>query len=79
MRDMPRPFAAFMPGWTFFAFPVAAILLAVFVLHWPWWGDVLAPIGVLAVVGFIGNRFDAFRLKAWMKHHPELTKKEPPA
>jgi hypothetical protein len=45
--------------------------------RWPWWGDVLAPIGVFALLGFLGNRYDADQTAAWMRRHPEVKAKRP--
>lgn len=77
--DVPRPFATLVPGCVFFLIPVAPLLLAIFLLHWPWWGDVLAPVVTLVLLGIIGNRYDAIQTWAWIRRHPEvMTKKTQP-
>lgn len=69
--DVPRLFATLLPGWAFFLVPLVPLLAAIFLFHWPWWGDVLAPIVALAVFGFVGNRYDALTTRAWLRRHPE--------
>jgi hypothetical protein len=59
-------------GCFFFLIPVVALLVAIFVLRWPWWGDVLAPVAVLVVLGVTLNRFERWQMLAWMRGHPEI-------
>jgi hypothetical protein len=51
--DVPMPLGSrmagpFSIGCFLFFIPAVALLVAIFVLRWPWWGDVLAPVGVCA-------------------------------
>ena len=78
--DVPAPLAARIPAPALVVIVVLAVPLAVaiFVFRWPWWADVLAPAVVFAILGFVGNRYDAYQTAAWMRRHPDVMARRPP-
>ena len=76
--DVPVPLASRGNfGCLFFVIPVVALLIAIFILRLPWWGDVLTPIGALVVVAIALRLYEDGQREAWIRRHPEI-KRPPP-
>jgi len=64
-------------GCFLFIIPVIALAVAIFALHWPWWGDVLAPIATIVVLAGAARLYEDQQREAWIRRHPEVMKKPP--
>jgi hypothetical protein len=80
--DVPKPLGAMMVGpmsigCFMFIIPVVALAVAIFILRWPWWGDVAAPIGAFVLLGGAARLYEDAQRNAWIKRHPEVMRKPP--
>jgi membrane protein implicated in regulation of membrane protease activity len=80
--DVPKPLGAMMIGplnigCFLVIIPVIALAVAIFALHWPWWGDVLAPIVTVVVLAGGARLHEDQQREAWIRRHPEVMKKPP--
>jgi len=78
--DVPKPIGSMMVGpisigCPIFSLPIIALLVAIFVFRWPWWGDILAPVAVLVLIGVTLRSIEGFQMRAWMRRHPEIGKR----
>jgi hypothetical protein len=82
--DVPNPLAntqigPLNIGCFLFIVPLAALAVAIFALHWPWWGDVLIPIVTVVVLAGAARLYEDQQREAWIRRHPEVMKKPPPS
>lgn len=80
--DVPQPLANTMIGplnigCFLVIIPLAALAVSIFILRWPWWGDVLTPIVAVVLLAGAARLYEDAQRNAWIRRHPEVMKKPP--
>lgn len=71
MDDVPAPVGGPFARQIFWLVLLAPVVIAIFLLHWPWWGVVLASAIPLAAISFVANKYEAATWRTYRERHPE--------